>query len=119
MKVNGVNGIMLFPDTFTWPDNSITKPTTLNTYESNWNGVDYSTVQFAVLENAGVVFLPAAGYRDGTSVNNVGSYGNYWSATYDSAYFAYYLHFRSNYVDPHSGYPRYRGSSVRLVQDTH
>lgn len=33
--------------------------------------------------NGNFIFLPSAGYRNGTSLPNVGSYSGYWSATPD------------------------------------
>ena len=67
------------------------------------------------------IFLPAAGYRlDGglnSGLNNVGSYGNYWSSSLcggGTSRTAFYLHF---YSDNHYLYSRYRflGYSVRPV----
>ena len=61
------------------------------------------------------VFLPAAGNRSGTSVNNVGSNGNYWSSTPNGATNAYNLNFNSGNVNPANNNNRYNGFSVRLV----
>ena len=45
------------------------------------------------------IFLPAAGYRDRSKLNNGGEQGHYWSSTldldYDYAGVAYHLFFRS------------------------
>ena len=41
------------------------------------------------------VFLPAAGNRNGTSVNNAGSNGNYWSSSYNNSNNARYVNFNS------------------------
>ena len=61
-------------------------------------------------------FFPAAGNYDGTTLNNRGTNGNYWSSSYNSATLAYYLNFYSSTVNPQSnGYRRY-GFSVRAVQ---
>ena len=60
--------------------------------------------------------LPAAGYRNGTSVNNVGSNGNYWSSTPNGTNNAYNLNFNSSNVNPANNNNRYNGNSVRLVQ---
>jgi len=70
------------------------------------------------MESHGAVFLPAAGYRNGTSVNYAGSYGYYWSsASYDHDY-AGYLHFCSDDLyTGNSGSRRGSGRSVRLVQN--
>ena len=66
--------------------------------------------------NGNSIFLPAAGYRYGTSLYDVGSSGLYWSSTpYESNnYDAYYLLFNSNYYDWYYYY-RSRGRSVRPV----
>ena len=70
----------------------------------------------SALADAGAVFLPAAGYRIGTDVDYVGSFGFYWSSTpneYDEDY-AYFMYFLSG--DASSGnYTRDFGYSVRLV----
>ena len=68
------------------------------------------------METAGCVFLPAAGYRFGTSVYNAGSNGYYWSSTVTNASRAYYVYFYSGYLDPANYYNRYYGFSVRLVR---
>ena len=62
------------------------------------------------------IFLPAAGYCMGSSLNNEGSYGYYWSRslrTSDNSR-AYYLFVNSDNI--YTGdYNRYFGQSVRPV----
>ena len=58
------------------------------------NGVNGYKVTSTV--NSNYIFLPAAGYRYGTSLNNAGSNGYYWSSTPDSNIYAYYLYFSSS-----------------------
>ena len=115
VKVNGVCGIMLFPDEFTWPSDVTTVPTTFNAGDPMWNRVNYTT-DFEKLESAGAVFLPASGYRSGTIVSVVGSSGYYWPSTPNGSD-AYNLRFEAGTVDPQYNDPRTRGSSVRLVQE--
>ena len=69
------------------------------------------------MEQHGAVFLPAAGYRDGTSVGYVGSYVDYWSASYSNSIGAYDLFFKDGTLpyDYGEGYNRNSGLSVRLV----
>jgi hypothetical protein len=67
------------------------------------------------MEANGAVFLPAAGYRYGTSVDDVGSYGYYWSASYDDSYGAYSVYFLSGSLYPSYNLDRILGLSVRLV----
>ena len=68
--------------------------------------------------NGNSIFLPAAGYRFGSSLNDAGEYGYYWSSTpYESdSYDAYYLSFDSgdHYVN---WYSRSHGLSVRPVTE--
>ena len=69
------------------------------------------------LEANGAVFLPAAGFRSGTTTQVVCSSGYYWSSSYEGTDYAYYgvsFDFPYLYVYNTSTY-RYRGCSVRLV----
>ena len=67
-------------------------------------------------KNGNSIFLPAAGYRDGTSSGSQGTDGYYWSATpYKSGdYGAYYLYFYEGYRYSDWFYSFY-GRSVRPV----
>ncbi len=60
--------------------------------------------------------VPAAGYRNGSSLNNAGDYGNYWSATpnEDNTNNAYELNFNSGNFNRNWNY-RNNGQSVRPV----
>ena len=66
--------------------------------------------------NGNSIFLPAAGYRYGTSVGNVGSYGYYWSSSLgeNSPHSACYLSFYSGDVDRYYSSRDY-GRTVRAV----
>ncbi len=68
--------------------------------------------------NGNSIFLPAAGWRYGTSLNGAGEDGDYWSATpyEDSAYSAYYLHFYGG-LFRRNWYGRHYGRSVRPVSE--
>ena len=74
----------------------------------------------------GVVFLPAAGGRDGSphsqnnpaDVSNVGDYGYYWSSTAKSRVTAYGVSFGSQIVYPDGYSSRNAGISVRLVTES-
>ena len=62
------------------------------------------------------IFLPAAGYRNGSSLDSAGSYGYYWSSSLgtDHPDYARYLYFLSSRVGWHN-YFRGLGQSVRPV----
>lgn len=112
---NSVNGIILFPDGYSGPTSS-TDGITFGTINSSsaW-GTKCTSAGWQTLEAAGCVFLPAAGNRNGTSVSNAGSYGYYWSSAFRNSSTAYYLYFRSSFVDRQNYSDRYRGFSVRLA----
>ena len=66
------------------------------------------------------IFLPAAGgYRGGTHLSGVGSYGAYWSSSLNTSYpyHAYYLLFLSGGDVRRNNYRRYCGHSVRPVSE--
>jgi hypothetical protein len=67
-------------------------------------------------KNGNSIFLPAAGYRSGSSRYNAGSYGYYWSSSLytDSPNLAYFLDFSSGYVDWYYNF-RCIGFTVRPV----
>ncbi len=64
------------------------------------------------------VFLPAAGYRNNSSLNNAGSNGNYWSSELNSnnSNNAWKLNFNSGNVNTNNNNNRYYGQSVRPVR---
>ena len=108
--VNGVNGLILLPDNWTLPTG-----VTFTYGEGSWSQNTYSASDWSKMEANGAVFLPAAGYRDGTDVGGVGSNGYYWSSSaYDDNY-AYCLYFDGSYVDAGNDYRDF-GQSVRLVR---
>ena len=114
-EVNDVMGVILFPDTYTHPE-GVTAPVGVNaTGDTGWNGNSYTAADWTKMESAGCVFLPAAGGRDGSTVNLPGWYGYYWSATPSGAGYAYYVSLTSSSLQLYS-YDRYNGYSVRLVQ---
>ena len=75
-------------------------------------GNTYTEEQWQKMEDAGAVFLPAAGYRTGDD----GSYGTYWSSTQDGSDRTYKLYFHTSRLGPQYGSYRYLGRSVRLVR---
>ena len=113
--VNGVSGVILLPDDWSSSYYSLNSTnTTSAAFDTNTiNETDWTSS----LEAHGAVFLPAAGYRNGTSVSNVGSAGRYWSSTTGDTKSAYILYFGSSYVTLTYYYNRYYGYSVRLVRD--
>jgi hypothetical protein len=62
------------------------------------------------------IFFPAAGNYNGTTLNNRGTNGNYWSSGFNSASNAYNLNFNSSEVNPQNNNNRRNGFTVRAVQ---
>ena len=114
-SVNGVNGMIILPDNWTLPDGCSFTPG-----NSDWTN-SYTTTEWAAMEAAGAVFLPAAGQRSfGTFVNNVGNLGRYWSSTHRNNDAAYDVWFHSDFIselDTQAYSNRSMGYSVRPVQD--
>ena len=116
-KVNNVQGVILFPDTYTHPD-GVTAPTGVNaTNNTGWNGNNYTVADWTKMESAGCVFLPAAGGRDGSTVYSEATSGIYRSATLNGTGSAYYVSFNSNSLTPANSNKRSYGLSVRLVRE--
>ena len=122
-KVNDVNGIILLPDNW---NSSTWNLSNTNSSNANFSSNTISASQWATLENAGAVFLPAAGRRRWTSVEFVGSNGFYWSTSYDYRSYDSYNNKNAQYVFFGNsnfnigglyvnGSPRFYGYSVRLV----
>ena len=118
--VNNINGLILFPDNWSKSTYSISGA---NQESANYSVNKISSSNWTNLENAGCVFLPAAGVRTNdydytlNHMQAVGTSGEYWSASAkasvtDADHLCFYnegLQFRS--------WPRCEGRSVRLVKD--
>ena len=122
-QVNGVNGLVFLPDNWRCPA-GVTFKYGFHSSDGAEYYAAYQTFtadQWSKLEDAGAVFLPAAGRR----YSNWGVYdmqlGKYWSATeYVDPYWgnnsAYYLLFSSNNAIMDTD-GRSDGFSVRLVKE--
>ena len=112
-------GIILFPDGVDIVASEVTTAGTVN-IASSW-GTKCTSAQWTALADKGCVFLPAAGYRSGTSVSSVGTVGLYWSSSpytdVPSAYCVYFYSSYSSYMNPADYFVRSYGFSVRLVRD--
>ena len=117
-QVNGVNGLIFLPDNWTCPS-GVTFKSGFHSEESVEAYGQYqafSADQWSKLEDAGAVFLPAAGCRGGSGVGNVQYFGWYWSATKYLSDYAKTLNLYSDEAEM-SFIKCYVGSSVRLVKD--
>lgn len=119
--VCGVAGLILFPDTFACPTEITINGINSNNMTMNFADNCYTAEQWASLEDAGAIFLPAAGFRGGTWISTDGEGGSYWASTCNPNRQAYALLFINGLVnasaectyDKDRGY----GRSVRLVME--
>lgn len=107
------HGAILFPDNYIHPD-GVAYPTNINNATAAWSGNQYSAADWDKMEAYGAVFLPAAGYRDGTAYNT-NDVGVYWSTVYKNASCAYSRRIASDNCNVKDNGWRASGFSVRLV----
>ena len=120
--VNGVKGLLVFPDGYTLPSDYTTadggtgmaKVNKTSSTDAPWPDASIPETTWTLMESAGVVFLPAAGSRTGTSVSNFES-GYYWSSTTSAKTSAYHMQFLSGNVNT-ANTSRKTGRPVRLVR---
>lgn len=118
-KIDNVPGLILLPDDWTLPIGLSFTPGV-----SNWSNV-YSYSEWSKMENAGAIFLPAAGSRYISSVEDIGTEGSYWSSFVEDNSFdgtrnyIMAVCFKAN-CQHFTGYGIYRAAaaSVRLVRST-
>lgn len=128
-SVNGVNGTIILPDSWTTPNGlSFTASTTIGLeddgagyYNSNGNNFShntYSSSEWQQMETAGAIFLPASGVRDHGEVGGVDNAGYYWSSTpVNNGDAAFRVLFYNALLNPKSFHNRSLGHAVRLAQD--
>ena len=116
-RVNDVNGALLLPDDWNTATYSLNNT---NSRSASYSDNVININQWAMLENAGAVFLPAAGCRKGNVMYYVDMDGDYWSSSCSSfggqyaSHVTFFNGFNSVYVSAF----RYYGQSVRLVTDS-
>ena len=109
--VAGVNGVIILPDGWTMPLDRDFR----SGFGTSWSQNVFSAAEWQQMEASGAVFLPAAGYRNGTNVYNVGAVGSYWSVTRDGDILSYIMNFdETRFFSVNSTHPS-EGCSVRLV----
>ena len=113
--VGGTKGLVLLPDTWQLPEGlSFTAATT------DWTTNTYTASEWAEMEAAGAVFLPASGRRtNGGSIMSLGdsSRGYYWTASASGEDEASYFNFRETIAPRFDTEYRSMGFAVRLVRE--
>lgn len=124
VRVGDYLGIMVFPDEFVWPDETIEHPRVYNDASGNnhhWSEAQvYTYEEWAILEAACCAFLPVE------PANNNRNMAKYWASTSSGSNKAMYIYLNngnirsvSNPADPTNYYSQSYDNSfcVRLVRD--
>lgn len=107
--VNSVKGFILLPDSWSLPAGLI-----FTSEADDWTTNAYTASEWTQMEDAGAVFLPCAGKRNGTTVSEVDSEGYYWTSTSSNGTSGYRIKLTASGYDDDL---RHLGHSVRLVID--
>lgn len=105
-------GLIILPDDWTKPEELNYEAGDDDGYYTN----EYTLSEWEEMEEAGAIFLPAAGERCRTDVDKVGKVGDYWSTTYDMDYYVHNMWFY-DYSIQVGVCARCSGAAVRLVQN--
>ena len=110
--VNEMHGLLLLPDEWELPSGC-----SFDCKARGWDVNCYSVEDWELLEMAGAVFLPAAGFRWGEMPYAFNCEGLYWSSTTQSEGCPYTMHFDGNILAVDWDNTPQFGQSVRLVRD--
>ncbi|MBQ7531447.1 MAG: hypothetical protein IJT12_07040 [Paludibacteraceae bacterium] len=115
--VNNMHGYILLPDAWQLPQGLAFKP-----QPNNWSTNTYSAEQWALMEAAGAVFLPAAGVRNYKEIQGIGEMGAYWSSsmyqqTGEGDVDAKGIYFTADKANANMYDTWHHGFAVRVVQD--
>lgn len=104
-------GLLLLPDEWTIPSGCNFTSGNADGYNTN----SYTYSEWEKMQSAGAIFLPAAGYREGTDVDDVNVGGYYWTSTsYDDGR-SWVTYFRNDLLNTFQNVI-HMGRSVRLVR---
>ena len=113
--VNGVNGIIILPDDW---KTSFHKLAQTNVASLHFSGNEIALTDWEdTFVPRGAVFLPAAGYRHGTAVNNVGESVACWTSSSDGSYTTAVEIYATNNNVATKNVNCSNGQAVRLVFD--
>ena len=116
--INGVNGLVLLPDDWVAIEGLTFNSGAYGHWSRDYYAVHntFTLEQWQQMEEAGAIFLPAVGYRQGNSIYASGSKGYYWTTSPNGGCGPMNLEFSAEYIKINSAY-RYSGLSIRLIKD--
>ena len=110
--VENTPGYVILPDNWVCPS-GLTFVISDTSYTANV----YNAANWATMEAAGAVFLPAAGQRTSSTTTNVGTIGNYWSTSHVNGTTGYTFHIAPSANAMRNNVTYSTGCSVRLVHE--
>ena len=116
--INGVNGLVLLPDDWVAIEGLTFNSGAYGHWSRDYYAVHntFTLEQWQQMEEAGAIFLPAVGYRQGNSIYASGSKGYYWTTSPNGGCGPITLEFSAKEIITNSSY-RYSGLSIRLIKD--
>lgn len=111
--VNGIPGLILLPDTWNASECGVSYTADAQNYGTN----NISSSEWATMQSYGAVFLPAAGYRDFTTVYSAEESGFYWTSDVYDGTKAKFIMFKASTRNFGNNNKRSLGMCVRLVTD--
>lgn len=113
-------GVILLPDSWQAPEGLAFVPINFSDESAPAEANNYTAEEWVRMEEAGAIFLPTAGRREGNYYDYDGVVGGYWSSStgiYSDYGFALYMRFDWLANPPHiDGWGRDYGTAVRLVR---
>ena len=116
-SAGNIHGIILFPDSYTHPAgvSSLSNINTALGFDSSGNSL--TLAEWTMMEAAGAVFIPCAGFRTEAAVSRANQYIRYWTnaTNGDSARSVYYNNGAT--ITHNSKFARFYGCAVRLARN--
>ena len=107
--VGEVTGLLIFPDNYVHPA-SVAQPVNINVGDAAFGGNAYTLDDFALMEQAGIIFFPATGYM---YYNGEDRYASGVAYYYLSSYHSYF-HARITYISDGAVTDGYANRGLRL-----
>ena len=111
-QVNGINGVILFPDNWSA---ALISVNSANDPEAHYDSNVILPEQWDFFEQNGAAFLPAAGC--GPALGEFNENGRYWQTEGTSSFSVNDFQIQNTSLSAYNSNPRYCRFSVRLVQD--
>lgn len=127
-KIDGIYyGLILLPDGWSYPTGISESSTQAKDFKANnyanWNLNHYTIADWVLMENAGAVFFPCAGFFNGNSSLQTSNGSYFWTSSYSSTtnavVFGFGTYPNGGFTNPNpgSGVHRTNRMLVRLVKD--